>query len=320
MTYYHVMSDLETRFRSLDEVMAFVADPVVSPRVPRDRMPGEDASTPRICVTPSVEACVDALKPFGRFRRCLDANPDAKSYENGGEAYPVVVLEFPDGTPCVRPDPALVPDAGKTGELWITGTIRPEARLEWLGARSVVMDGACARCVRVDFLSERELRGKHHPWLDGKGHPLESGQYGWEPWPGLEPFLGPMEFLGYEDRLWHRTVVAKTESSGFSICRPYGPVEPWDNPDAPDSYRAMTEDVKPFTGAYDRRGRMLFLDDTVLDLAHGRRLGRVCRDGGWTVEWLDGSGPDSLADMLSGDGRPRAIGLELVAGRTQTVT
>lgn len=315
MKLYHVISDLETRFRTLAEVMAFVDSPTVAPRVPRDRMPGENASIPRICVTPSVEACVDALKPFGRFRRCLNANPDARSYENDDEAYPVIVLEFPDGTPFVRPDPALVPDAETTGELWITEPARPKARLEWLGAYGIIMDEACKRCIRVAFLSGNELRGKHHPWLDEKGHPLENSQYGDEPWSGLRPFLGPMEFLGYEDRLWHRTVVARTESAGFSICHPYGPVEPWDNPNAPDSYRAMTDDVKPFTGAYDCHGRMLFLNDAVRDLTHDGRIGRVCRDGGWTIEWLDGTGPDSLPGMLSGSDRPRAAGLELVAGR-----
>ena len=299
---YHVMSDLETRFRTLDDVKEFIKNPRMTPAVPWSAMDGEDKTTPRICVAPDIESCVTAVKPLGRFRRCLNAHPDAKSYENDDEAYPVLVLTFPDGIEDVVPDKTQVPDAALTGERWILRPVIPQTvELRWLGAYSVMLDEDMARCTGVTFLTDSELKSMHHPWLDRKGHPLESSQYGGEPWPGnRNAVFGNIIYLGWERRLKDQLVIASKHEPGFVEChaaerhatgvRSVGP-----------AYRAMDGDVMMFTGFWDANGEMLFNDDSVEwdRVSDGKTVtARVFHQtNGWMLMPMDSDNPIGMAAL-----------------------
>lgn len=188
--YHRVLVGLEGRCRStreaLDLVERLASQPMI-PDIPNTAMPGEDRETRRIPVCERVEDCVTALKPLGAFRRCLSANEDCKSYEaEGVEAYPVVVATFETDEPAATPTIAQVPDVETTNERWLlTPVIPSRVELKWLDPRSVILDEECERCERVRFLRLRAdgtpLSRRSHPWLDGRGHVLDSSAMADEP-------------------------------------------------------------------------------------------------------------------------------------------
>lgn len=72
----------------------------LSPRIPRDPMPGEDRSIPRICVSESIEGCLLALK---------------NCYYNAGVWF---VYQTKQSKKKYF-SPINVPDAEQTGEKWL---------------------------------------------------------------------------------------------------------------------------------------------------------------------------------------------------------
>lgn len=185
---YHVICGLESRFSSLSETERYLGSgPALVPEIPHTAMPFEDRTVPRICLAPTVEACLTAIGVLGMFRRCLNADPDAKSYENESEAYPIIVCEFPDeipGNPYVNPSKAQVPDVSLTGEKWLLRPAVPtKTELRWLDQYSLRIDTDAERtvCTKVEFVEDPE--GFHHPWLDGRGHPLDCSDMGGDVWP-----------------------------------------------------------------------------------------------------------------------------------------
>lgn len=185
---YHVICGLESRFGSLSEAKRYVATgPALVPEIPHTAMPFEDRTVPRICLAPTVEDCVTAIGVLGMFRRCLNADPDAKSYENEGEAYPVIVCGFPDdipGNPYVDPSEAQVPDVRLTGEKWLLRPAVPVmAELRWLNQYSLRIDTDAERTVCTNVKFVENLDGFRHPWLDGRGHPLDCSDMGGDVWP-----------------------------------------------------------------------------------------------------------------------------------------
>ena len=179
---YRIITDLESMFDDIDAARAYiqkVRTEGVSPYIPRHAAPGEDVTTPRICVAPTLAGCATSLGLLGIFRRCLNANESAKSYENDDEAYPVIVMKFPDGLDYVKPGADQVPDVDITDEHWLLEPAVPEwARLRWIGAYSILYDDEpeLAVCTKITFL--RSSLHKLHPWLDGRGHKLDSSETG----------------------------------------------------------------------------------------------------------------------------------------------
>lgn len=178
---YHVVANIDSRFKSAGEAIdAYQGMPIV-PTVPDTHANDEDAFTPRICVCERLEDCFTAIGLLGRFRRCLAANEDAKSYETRGlEVYPILILKFSDDLPYYTPTEKEVPDSPFTHEKWLTQAAIPEqVFLKWLHPRSILWGDYIRKyrgynCKAVSFVPE-VLMGDHiHPWLTGTGHILES--------------------------------------------------------------------------------------------------------------------------------------------------
>lgn len=75
-------------------------EPVLRPRIPRDRMPFENRTVARVCAAPSVAGCLQAL---------------SGSYYNRG-AWCIYAADIPSD---LLVEPVAVPDAAETGELWL---------------------------------------------------------------------------------------------------------------------------------------------------------------------------------------------------------
>lgn len=117
---FHVVANIDTRFTSAREALDAYRGKMIYPAVPETRSPYEDAITPRICVCEDVRGCFSAIGLLGRFRRCLAANEDAKSYETTGqEVHPILILHFSDDLSYYRPDANEVPDVEATCECWL---------------------------------------------------------------------------------------------------------------------------------------------------------------------------------------------------------
>ena len=262
---YHVVSDLETRFRSLRDVLV---PEVLFPSVPVTAAPGEDVSTPRVIGAGTIEQCITAIGTLGRFRRCLAANDSCKSYaETENEAYPILVLKLPDehfGFQWISPTEKQVPDVKRTHEKWslqpvpvIQGTIR------WLDPYALKIDEDTGVCRHVTFLDDPA--GHDHPWLNGKGHPLDCSQMDYEPWPGNETYRDPAldMFLFREVHTRLRLpVYVVPEGNAYATCRPSG-LYPEKDALLEFPLRLPVEKLRPFTGFYDAGGNPLFLDDRV---------------------------------------------------------
>lgn len=175
---YHVVANLENRFPSLEAARkVYNVDTPVAISVPETIKMEEDRTTARLCVARDLCQCFTGIGLLGRFRRCLAGNEDAFSYETQGrEVYPILVLEFKDVDVTV-PTKEQVPDIEATGELWITESLKPSKVTPcWLTMRSIIWDDDdCRSCRSVDLLSEPSAM-YDHPWLNGRGHYLESSE------------------------------------------------------------------------------------------------------------------------------------------------
>lgn len=187
---YRIEANLENRFPDLKTALAaFSKDIEVMPVLPATRNEREDSTTPRICVAPTLEDCITGIGVLGRFRRTLSGNEEAFSYAvKGNEAYPVIVLEFDDDG-VYAPTVEQVFDVEMTHERWFLTPKKPKrVRLRWLGMYSVYWksDDECRICKKVRFL--RSPKGYDHPWLNGKGHILESSRREDEPQDEIKAF------------------------------------------------------------------------------------------------------------------------------------
>ena len=156
---YRIEANLENRFPDLKTALAaFSKDIEVMPVLPATRNEREDSTTPRICVAPTLEDCITGIGVLGRFRRTLSGNEE-------------------------------VFDVEMTHEHWFLTPKKPKrVHLRWLGMYSVYWksDDECRICKKVRFL--RSPKGYDHPWLNGKGHILESSRREDEPQDEIKPF------------------------------------------------------------------------------------------------------------------------------------
>lgn len=175
---YRVLSELETSFNSLADAKRFCGrNLTVFPTIPRHASELEDKTTPRVCLCTRLDDCFSAIGLLGVFRRCLSRNEDAKSYMlDGLEVYPIIVQTF-KGCKAYKPTAKEVPDVARTGEVWSLGPVQPVfTGLRWLDMESILWDdNDCRKCASVRFV-RGSLTGRHHPWLDGKGHILNSSE------------------------------------------------------------------------------------------------------------------------------------------------
>lgn len=179
-TMYRVVTDIDSRYESLEECKKNAYSLIV-PSVPCTAGPPEDTTIPRICVAPSIEACITAIGLLGRFRRCLERNKDAFQYSTiGRETYPILIQEF-DNPLIYRPTKNQVPDSKYTGEHWILESVIPDrCSFIWLTANSILweeiyefpMTYACKRLYYTDIPAP----GMNHPWINGLGHVLDSDE------------------------------------------------------------------------------------------------------------------------------------------------
>lgn len=181
---YHVVASIDSRFQSISEALrVYNMEHPVYPKRIYTAMPGEDSDTQRICVAPTIEQCITGIGLLGRFRRCLAANEDAKSYETSGrEVYPILVVQFADDLPYYIPSPKQVPDSVVTNEQWLLEPATPiSVQLAWLGMRSILWEedkralhGYICGPVQLDYSASPV--NKDHPWLNGRGHILDSSE------------------------------------------------------------------------------------------------------------------------------------------------
>ena len=182
MTYYRIVYDLETKYRTLQEAIhANYKGTWLLPTIPATTMSGEDTTTERICAARTIEDCITAIRVYGPFKRCLAANEDAKSYrEVMDEAYPIIVQELePNEIPTI-PTEDQVPDVKYTNERWFLNPVRiKDSYVRWLDSDSILFEESATVggstfgiCTGVTFVED--YRDKDHPWLNGRGHILSS--------------------------------------------------------------------------------------------------------------------------------------------------
>lgn len=192
MRVFHVVTGLDSRFKSLDKAVQFLESQDFSPIIPESHTDNEDRTLARLCVAKSIEDCVTGIGVRRVFFRCLEAW-DAPSYIlDGKEQYPIGIIEIE--VPEYRifsPTPELVPDVEFTHELWIRSSDFQivNRSIVWIDQFSVDIDDQEEnpdnvlidsvrhvfeyRCLAIRF-SETPAADKHHPWLDGMGHTLSS--------------------------------------------------------------------------------------------------------------------------------------------------
>lgn len=186
MRIYRVLSRLESKFSGLNEALAFCrANALVSPSVPETAAPSEDTTTPRICVGATLSDCFTSIGVFGVFRRCMSACEDAKSYAvKGDEVYPIIIQVFDVGTSEVyTPTEKEVPDVSDTHELWLCRDAQPlVTELYWLDMYSIHWDDGGDALPHMghppltDIQFYIDVTGRNHPWLNGRGHILDSSE------------------------------------------------------------------------------------------------------------------------------------------------
>lgn len=277
---YHIIRDLELMFDSIEAAQAWAASmPVFKPSIPANTMENEDRATPRICGAPKIENCITGLGVLGAFRRCLNANKDAKSYENDNEAYPIFVVEFSDDG-WIKPSKSKVPDAATTHEHWCLHDIVPlSIELRWLDAYSIkTREGKLITlCRQVKFLDD--LTGYHHPWLDGKGHPLDCSDCGGDPWP--VPIAHTAQIY-YDKHRGGRIGFAMPSwpFDGRWLFQPFNPCT------AP--YKTFQHNLQAFTGFYDVANLPIFqgFDVTYTDTNGNTFTGIIepAQNGGWQIK------------------------------------
>ena len=175
---FHVIANMECRFQSVQEAIDFYSDYTFVPSVPKTHSPDEDLVTPRICVAPTVEDCMTGIGLLGRLRRCLSANDGAKSYSTQGfEIYPIIIVEFDSNEEYYKPSLQQVPDREDTNEYWLMCECKPiSLHLVWLDMYSIAWYSEIdLRAKSVDYYEDVPEWG-NHPWLNGKGHALDSSE------------------------------------------------------------------------------------------------------------------------------------------------
>lgn len=218
---YHIVTCLEDHFDSIYAAMnAYRAGVRLTPRIPKSKMKQENATTPRICVAPTLEQCVTAIGVMGIFRRCCGSEEDAYSYTIAGlEVYPVIVLTFEEDT-YYTPTEEDVPDIRDTDELWITHSAAPiSVELKWLnygslGVKEIEGYDSKSRyvCDRVTFVKPE--RWHIHPWLTGTGNKLDSsneeymdGDLPYDVCKKIEVALSNAGFINVSCANYHTTLV-----------------------------------------------------------------------------------------------------------------
>lgn len=255
---YHVKWDLEQAFGSLADCLVYrdsLLSGTLNPYVPHTCMPGEDNHTARVCACETLEGAISAIGCLGTFRRCCNADPDAKSYENDDEVYPVIVVSLQGGT-WLRPSKLEVPDAEYTGEMWcLTPVHVADAQLMWLDAYSLTLYEhpivGKMYCSLVRFVEHPELRS--HPWIDGKGHPLVSSKIGTERFVCAKDAMRGL----FYDRVY-------TKKMGYAV--PEIPVTSYSKfyvEGGKSCVRVRTDYLFEYTGVNDTAGEPVFVDDTV---------------------------------------------------------
>jgi len=184
---YHVVANIDDRFSSAEAALAAYRGKVVRPKIPYSTswQNGEDATTPRICVCENIKDCVTAIGLLGRFRRCLAANEDAKSYETDGiEVYPILILKFSDDLKYYTPNRSQVPDVDFTHERWLLKPAVPDfVQIAWVHPRSIIWEECKENpvskyaCKALELIIAKDGPiGRTHPWITGTGHRLESSE------------------------------------------------------------------------------------------------------------------------------------------------
>lgn len=203
VSVYHLHVHLDEYFVSLTEAETFLRSPTcLIPSIPKSRIFTENSETRRISVCDSITECVTALDVEGPFHRCLQANADvADEYapdltypetEGNIEQYPIGIIKIEvDEDYLHTPSSKEVPDADLTGEKWLldmSGIKSVESKLVWIDNNSVLVnfndligdvDFSIYACDHLSY-SDTPYSDCHHPWLDGKGHLLNSRKGDWE--------------------------------------------------------------------------------------------------------------------------------------------
>lgn len=255
---YHVKWDLEQAFGSLADCLVYRDSLLRSkliPYVTHTRMTEEDGSTARVCACETIEGAISAIGCLGAFRRCCNADPDTKSYENDDEVYPILVLKL-QGDTWLKPTTQQVPDAEYTQEMWcLTPVCVADVQLLWLDAYSLTLYehpvAGKVFCDSVRFVEHPELRS--HPWIDGKGHPLVSSKMGTERFVCAKDAMRGL----FYDRVY-------TKKMGYAI--PEIPVTGYSKfyvEDGKSCVRVRTDYLFEYTGVNDTAGEPVFVDDTV---------------------------------------------------------
>ena len=184
--WYHLVTDLERKFDSLADAERYVErlndrKVKIRPYLPKHALKDENMTIPRICVAPHPTMCVQSIGSIGMFRRCMAGHPDTQSYATkGNEVYPIIKVTFDDTPHVLWPDKSLVPDTYLCLEHWLLApTYCRSAELVWLGMWSIeACEENAALVESVSFLTTDEVRekGLDHPWLNGRGHPLDSSE------------------------------------------------------------------------------------------------------------------------------------------------
>ena len=181
---YHIVTNIDSRFTSLEQALSvYNTDSEVVPRIPYSVVVPADIAKPRICVAPTVEQCLTSIGLLKNFRRCLSANKDAVSYATAGlEVYPILVLTFDDALSYYKPFLVDVPDCDVTNEKWLQTATKPtNVEVRWLGMYSILYQKTASigkrtpiyECTSIKWIDDAES-GYNHPWLNGKGHILDS--------------------------------------------------------------------------------------------------------------------------------------------------
>lgn len=266
-----VLYDLETRFKSLGAVQYFLNHlTMVYPEKPLTAGVEESSAPARICVAPTVEDCISGITPDWRFRRCLGDG----QYKNENEIYPIIILVL-DGESFYRPSPHEVPDVDITNEHWYLKPAKVlKKELRWIGHDSIKTNktySGSLRCTRVEYV--KSTIGFDHPWLNGKGHPLECSYPAQDAWPDLSLLYG---HLFYETYISGKVcyVLPELPATGYCECTPI---------DGSAAYRARLHNCRQFTGYWDVDGRMI-CDGDLCSCGTGKGVGTVKRVGAtWCV-------------------------------------
>lgn len=177
--YYHIVTDLESRFATLQDAIDAYTNTKIVPRVPASKLEYENHITPRICVCKTIPDCLTAISVGSRMRRCLASNVYIPTcHMENREAYPVLILEFPDNIAVYTPSELDVPDIEVSNERWILHEIVPtKVTLRWIAFDSILLENPPDHpdnlvAISCKFVSNTAKYD--HPWLNGRGHVLHS--------------------------------------------------------------------------------------------------------------------------------------------------